>query len=87
VEVLPLPAEHALSRMACVAYNIADARRLRESLGSHGVDGLSELSSGDDGSRWFRTKDPEGNEAEFIQPGQGGDPAKTKARGELQMVR
>lgn len=70
VEVLPLPAEHTLSRMACVAYNTADARGLREYLRARAVDGLSELTTGNDGSRWFRTKDPEGNEVQFIQPGQ-----------------
>jgi catechol 2,3-dioxygenase-like lactoylglutathione lyase family enzyme len=70
VEVLPLPAEHGLSRMACVAYNTVDATGLRQHLSAHGVSDISELRTGSDGSRWFTTKDPEGNEIQFIQPGQ-----------------
>jgi catechol 2,3-dioxygenase-like lactoylglutathione lyase family enzyme len=70
VEVLPLPADHTLSRMACVAYNTQDASGLHRYLKAHNVEGLSELHTGDDGSRWFQTKDPEGNQVQFIQPGQ-----------------
>ena len=70
VEVLPLPAEHNLSRMACVAYNTDDASGLLQYLRAHSVEGLSELQTGSDGSRWFQTKDPEGNQVQFIQPGQ-----------------
>ncbi|AXC14233.1 hypothetical protein ACPOL_4971 [Acidisarcina polymorpha] len=69
VEVLPLPAQHTLSRMACVAYNTVDANGLRDYLRAHGVDSASEVRSGSDGSRWFNTKDPEGNQVQFIQPG------------------
>jgi catechol 2,3-dioxygenase-like lactoylglutathione lyase family enzyme len=70
VEVLPLPAEHTISRMACVAYNTQDAGGLRQYLSAHGIEGLSELHTANDGSRWFQTKDPEGNAVQFIQPGQ-----------------
>jgi catechol 2,3-dioxygenase-like lactoylglutathione lyase family enzyme len=69
VEVLPLPAQHTTSRMACVAYNTADANGLRQYLRAHGVDGIGELHTGNDGTAWFKTKDPEGNEVQFIQPG------------------
>jgi catechol 2,3-dioxygenase-like lactoylglutathione lyase family enzyme len=69
VEVLPLPVDHTLSRMACVAYNTQDADGLRQYLRAHGVEGLSELHTASDGSRWFATKDPEGNPVQFIQPG------------------
>jgi catechol 2,3-dioxygenase-like lactoylglutathione lyase family enzyme/predicted enzyme related to lactoylglutathione lyase len=69
VEVLPLPAEQGISRMACVAYNTADAAGLLSYLRAHGVQGLGELRSGTDGSRWFETKDPEGNLVKFVQPG------------------
>jgi catechol 2,3-dioxygenase-like lactoylglutathione lyase family enzyme len=69
VEVIPLPADHTLSRMACVAYNTQDAGGLLRYLSAHGVDGLSELRTGNDGSRWFQAKDPEGNQVRFIQPG------------------
>lgn len=70
VEVLPLPTDHSISRMACVAYNTQDAGALREYLHGHGVNDVSELRTGSDGSRWFQTKDPEGNEVQFIQVGQ-----------------
>jgi catechol 2,3-dioxygenase-like lactoylglutathione lyase family enzyme len=69
VEVLPLPPEHTISRMACVAYSTADASALRLYLRAHGVDNTSELRNGSDGSRWFDAKDPEGNEVQFIQSG------------------
>jgi catechol 2,3-dioxygenase-like lactoylglutathione lyase family enzyme len=68
VEVLPLPADHTISRMACVAYNTTDAAALLSYLHAHAVQGLSELRTGSDGSRWFETKDPEGNQVKFIQP-------------------
>jgi len=70
VEVLPLPADHTLSRMACVAYNTQDAGGLRQYLQSRSVDGITELRTGNDGSRWFQAKDPEGNQVRFVQPGQ-----------------
>lgn len=70
VEVLPLPAEHTISRMACVAYNTADADGLRKYVLAHGVEQVGELRTGSDGSHWFRTQDPEGNVVQFVQPGQ-----------------
>jgi catechol 2,3-dioxygenase-like lactoylglutathione lyase family enzyme len=69
VEVLSLPAKHTISRMACVAYNTVDVSVLRQYLRAHGVDEVGELLTGSDGTRWFKTKDPEGNEVQFIQPG------------------
>ena len=69
IEVLPLPAEPSISRMACVAYTTPDANALRHYLGAHGVQNSSEVRTGSDGSRWFTTKDPEGNEVQFVQPG------------------
>ena len=71
VEVLPLPAEHTLSRMACVAYNTTNAAQLLQFLHAKGVDHLSDLHTSTDGSHWFDTKDPEGNVVQFLQP----DPA------------
>jgi len=68
VEVLPLSPEHTISRMACVAYNTPDASALRLYLRAHSVE-TAELRTGSDGSRWFDTKDPEGNEVQFIQMG------------------
>lgn len=69
VEVLPLPATQDISRMACVAYNTADARGLLEYLRAKGVSGESEIHEDSDGARWFAVKDPEGNEVQFVQPG------------------
>jgi catechol 2,3-dioxygenase-like lactoylglutathione lyase family enzyme len=75
VEVLPLPADHSLSRMACVAYNTKDAAALLKYMQSKHVGSLSELRTGKDGSHWFSAKDPEGNQVQFIQAGQGSEPA------------
>ena len=69
VEVLPLPADHSISRMACVAWNTADAAGLLKYLRARGVEGLSDLHTGSDGSRWFDSKDPEKNRVQFVQPG------------------
>jgi catechol 2,3-dioxygenase-like lactoylglutathione lyase family enzyme len=69
VEVLPLPADHAMSRMACVAYGTSDAAGLLASLRGHGIENVGELQTDADGTRWFKTKDPEGNEIQFVQPG------------------
>jgi catechol 2,3-dioxygenase-like lactoylglutathione lyase family enzyme len=82
VEVLPLPADHSISRMACVAWNTADAGELLKYLGAHGVAGLGGLHTGSDGSRWFDAKDPEGNRVQFVQPGKPFSmPAGSKAIG------
>ena len=69
IEVLPLPAQHTLSRMACVAYSTIDAQGLRAYLQAQGVTDIAALKTGSDGSRWFDTKDPEGNVVEFFQAG------------------
>ena len=68
IEVLPLPADHTLSRMACVAYVTTNANALRQYLEAHGVQHSSQVQTSGDGSRWFDTKDPEGNEVQFVQP-------------------
>lgn len=69
VEVLPLPANHTLSRMACVAYRTVNAAGLRAYMRSHGVDSAGEVQNGTDGSHWFNSKDPEGNVVQFFQDG------------------
>lgn len=69
IEVLPLPADHTISRMACVAYSTTDASGLRRYLLAHGVAHVGELRIGSDQSRWFETQDPEGNRIEFFQAG------------------
>ena len=68
VEVLPLPADHTISRMACVAYTTTDAAALRSYLSAHNVAHLSELHTSTDGAHWFDTQDPEGNKVQFLQP-------------------
>ena len=69
VEILPLPADHTLSRMACVAYRTPDAEGLRRYLQVHGEARDAQLRTGSDGSRWFTTRDPEGNAVQFFQSG------------------
>ena len=69
VEVLPLPADHTMSRMACVAYSTADVTGLRAYLRVHGVENAGEVQTGADGSRWFKAMDPEGNVVQFVQAG------------------
>ena len=70
VEVLPLPADHTgLSRIACVAFNTASAAGLRDYLLAKGLTATSDLHTATDGSRWFSTQDPEGNQVQFVQPG------------------
>jgi catechol 2,3-dioxygenase-like lactoylglutathione lyase family enzyme len=67
VEVLPLPAGQGPSRMAHSAWNTADAGAMRGWLTAHGI-AAGPLRTGADGSRWFATHDPEGNEVQFVQP-------------------
>lgn len=69
VEVLPLPVDHTIVRMNCVAYSTADASGLRGYLHVHGTPDLGEVQTSTDGSRWFKVKDPEGNLVQFIQDG------------------
>jgi catechol 2,3-dioxygenase-like lactoylglutathione lyase family enzyme len=66
VEVLPLPSDHSLSRMACVAYDTSNAKDLRTYLLAHNQT-TSDLHTSADGSFWFDTKDPEGNTVQFIE--------------------
>ena len=71
VEVLPLPPEQqsSLSRMSCVAFSTPKAESLRAYLVAKGVTDISPLQTASDKSRWFKTKDPEGNEIQFVEPG------------------
>jgi catechol 2,3-dioxygenase-like lactoylglutathione lyase family enzyme len=68
VEVLPLPADHGISRLAHVAWTTTDAAGLRTYLRARGVTDLGPLQTGADGSRWFSARDPEANAVEFVQP-------------------
>jgi catechol 2,3-dioxygenase-like lactoylglutathione lyase family enzyme len=84
VEVLPLPAGDAISRMSHVAFNTDDAAGLRAYLLANGIKSASEIQTSGDKSKWFNTKDPEGNEVQFVQPGSpavpttGGPPISTR---------
>jgi catechol 2,3-dioxygenase-like lactoylglutathione lyase family enzyme len=69
VEVLPLPAEHSISRLHCVAFDTVDAQGLHGYLEAHHAEGLGAVESSADGSVWFKSHDPEGNLVEFIQSG------------------
>jgi catechol 2,3-dioxygenase-like lactoylglutathione lyase family enzyme len=55
--------------MACMAYNTTDAAGMLQYLRNRSVEGLTDLRTGADGSRWFQAKDPEGNQVQFIQLG------------------
>jgi catechol 2,3-dioxygenase-like lactoylglutathione lyase family enzyme len=68
VEVLPLPAEHTISRLDHVAFQTADADGLKQYMVAHGIAVPAKVEKGDDGSRWFAVQDPEGNKVEFVQP-------------------
>jgi catechol 2,3-dioxygenase-like lactoylglutathione lyase family enzyme len=67
IEVLPLPAEHSISRMDHVAFATSDAAGLHDYLDAHHVRDVAAVKTGSDGSKWFFTRDPEGNRVEFYQ--------------------
>jgi catechol 2,3-dioxygenase-like lactoylglutathione lyase family enzyme len=67
-EVLPLPADHTISRMDHVAFNTTSADALRTYLKGHGTADVSDLHRESDGSVVFEAKDPEGNKVQFVQP-------------------
>ncbi len=66
VEILPLPADHTISRMNCVAFHTEDATKLHAYLKEHAVGNLGEIQTDSEGSRWFKVLDPEGNEVQFV---------------------
>jgi catechol 2,3-dioxygenase-like lactoylglutathione lyase family enzyme len=68
VEVLPIGPNPGLSRLAHVGWNTKDANALRAFLLARKYPGVSPLRRGADGSLWFATQDPEGNEVQFVQP-------------------
>ncbi len=66
-EVLPLPAEHTISRMDHVAFNTDDAAALHAYMVTHHGANLTEVQHGSDGSLYFEMKDPENNRVQFVQ--------------------
>lgn len=69
IEVLPALPDLGASMLAHVAYRTADANALRGYFLTRPALQPGALQSGRDGSRWFSLRDPEGNEAQFVQPG------------------
>jgi catechol 2,3-dioxygenase-like lactoylglutathione lyase family enzyme len=69
VEVLPLPASRGISRLDHVAFVTADATALHGYLAAHHYSDIDPVQTGSDGSKYFFTRDPEGNRVEFIQAG------------------
>jgi catechol 2,3-dioxygenase-like lactoylglutathione lyase family enzyme len=67
VEVLPLPAQHTISRLDHVAFATTDADALHSYFAAHSYRDIDAVKTGSDGSKWFFTRDPEGNRVEFYQ--------------------
>jgi catechol 2,3-dioxygenase-like lactoylglutathione lyase family enzyme len=67
IEVLPLPAQHTISRLDHVAFETTDADALHNYLAAHHYREIDAVKTGSDGSKWFFTRDPEGNRVEFFQ--------------------
>lgn len=69
VEVLPAPPGLGQSMLAHAAYTTTNAAALRVWLANRSVTGLSAVQRGAGGDQWFTSRDPEGNEVQFVQPG------------------
>ncbi len=67
IEVLPLPAQHTISRLDHVAFATTDVPALHDYLAAHQYRDMDAVKTGSDGSKWFFTRDPEGNRVEFYQ--------------------
>lgn len=67
IEVLPLPAQHSISRLDHVAFETADAQALHDYLVAHQYREIDAVKTGSDGSKWFMARDPEGNRVQFVQ--------------------
>ena len=68
VEVLPLPANAGVNRLAHTAWNTENAEALRLYLAGKGWKTPAKVTHNSDGSRSFRVHDPEDNLVEFVQP-------------------
>ena len=67
IEVLPLPAQHSITRLDHVAFATTDAAALHSYFAAHHYREIDAVKTGPDGSKWFFTRDPEGNRVEFYQ--------------------
>ena len=65
VSILPQPADAGDNRIAYVAYRVGDAKRMRAALQAAGVPHVGDVTHDGDGTRWFETRDPEGNRVRF----------------------
>lgn len=68
VEILPLPANEGVNRLAQIGFSTTNARQLRLYLQSRGVTVPAHVRHASDGSYWFTVVDPEGNHVQFVQP-------------------
>lgn len=69
IEVLPFPAGYtSINRLDHVAFDTADANRMRQYLAQSGITVPDKVQDGSDGSHWFHITDAEGNKVEFVQP-------------------
>ena len=68
VEVLPLPPGQGVNRLDHTAWKTTDAEAMRRYLSLRAWKVPGQVEQGADGSRWFATKDPEGNKVEFVEP-------------------
>jgi catechol 2,3-dioxygenase-like lactoylglutathione lyase family enzyme len=71
VEVLPLPQGQGINRLAYLAYTTPDAAGVRAFLLSRGQHDVGEMKTATDGSKYFDTRDPEGNTVQFYQDAPG----------------
>ena len=67
IEVLPLPAQHSITRLDHVAFATTEVDVLHSYLAAHHCREIDAVKTGSDGSKWFFTRDPEGNRVEFFQ--------------------
>jgi catechol 2,3-dioxygenase-like lactoylglutathione lyase family enzyme len=68
VEVLPLPPDQGVNRLDHTAWKTTDAEAMRHYLSLKAWKVPGDVEKGADGSRWFATRDPEGNKVEFVEP-------------------
>ena len=82
VEILPAPPTLGASMLAHVAYTTSDAAGLSKHFANGGIR-ASAVQRGENSSRWFAVKDPEGNEVRFVQSGTPAEPAPTAISGRI----
>lgn len=68
-EILPLPADHTISRLDHIAFSTDYAAGTHDFLKAHNIPGLTDIHHGADGSQFFEITDPEGNKVQFVQAG------------------